>query len=78
MVREWAPQSASLSSVSHELPASALGLKDLQALGSGLAWCLNGGRKLGWAEPRKVGWRGTWGLFPKLCLGSAWPTPLSG
>ena len=70
--------SLSLSSVSHDWPASAPGLKDLQALGSGLAWCPNGGRKLSWAEPRKVEWRGTWGQFPKLRLGSAWPTPLSG
>ena len=54
MVREWAPHSASLSSVFHEWLASALGLKALQALGSGLTWCLNGGGNPGWAEPRKV------------------------
>lgn len=55
--RQMPPHSASLSSVFHEWLASASGLKGLQALGSGLARCLNGGGNPGWAEPRKVEWR---------------------
>lgn len=68
-----APHSASLSSVFHEWLASALVWKGLQALGSGLARCLNGGGDPGWAEPRKVE-EGTWGPFLHFTL--ALPGPL--